>query len=397
MNLIDSAYGWVWFLQTPFLGDLLTGFSLMTVAVLVTTLCLRLALRVGGDYFGLVDHPGGHRAHRHPTPLIGGIAITVSMLLCCLVAHGLWGGQGLLEGPLPVALIAAMVLLLAVGVWDDARAISVRIRFGAQALAVAVLLGSGVAIFDIGIVSLDVLPWSWLALAVASLITLVAVVGCINAYNLVDGMDGLAAGLGAVTLAGLLWLVMWSGQAPTAMLVFAQLGALVGFLWLNLRVGRPRALVFLGDAGSTTLGLLLAYWVIVLSQPGVALLPPESALWLLGVPIVDTLRVMVERWARGGSPFKPGHDHLHHLLQGAGFSVNRALAVMLLVHGLMVVVGLAQAQLHFPPEIMVLGWALLLPVSMLGARRLRQVAMTSSGTLPAATLALAQQGRSGHR
>ncbi|MCG5498567.1 glycosyltransferase family 4 protein [Ectothiorhodospira variabilis] len=396
MNLIESADLWLWFTYTPYFLDALTGLSLLVVAVLITAMSLRWALRMGGDYFGLVDHPGGHRTHGHPTPLIGGIAITVSMLTCCLAAQWFITAQGWGAGILPGALIVALLLLLAVGVWDDARAISVRIRFGAQALAALVLVASGVMILDIGLATVDVLPWAWLAMAAAALITLVAVVGCINAYNLVDGMDGLAAGLGAVTLTGLLALVMWGGQASTAMLVFAQLGALLGFLWLNLRVGRPRALVFLGDAGSTTLGLLLAYWVIVLSQPGVALLPPESALWLLGVPIIDTLRVMIERWTRGDSPFNPGHDHLHHLLQGAGFSVNRSLAIMLGLQALMVAIGVGQTLLQYPPELLVLAWLALLPLSMMATRSLKRFTLAST-TRPTPQAMLTEQSRTGQR
>ncbi|MCG5512759.1 MraY family glycosyltransferase [Ectothiorhodospira shaposhnikovii] len=343
---------------------------MMLTAMIVVVVSLALSLKVGTDYFGLLDHPGAHKTHVTPTPLIGGIAVILTLLLCTLPVwawHLSGAGEVLL---LPPGVLSALLLLLVVGAVDDARPVSVRLRLVAQILAVGMMAWSGVLILDIGLFALnDVFGvWGW---AVAALVTLFAVVGCINAFNMIDGMDGLAAGLGVVSLAGLAAVLFMADLGAQGMLLLILLGALAGFLLLNMRLGRPRGLVFLGDAGSTTLGFLMAYWVIVMSQSTDALIPATAALWFLGLPVIDTLRVMLKRMAAGASPFQPGHDHLHHLLQARGLGVNQTLAVMLGVQAVMVGTGIWQALFATSALVMTLLWVALIAALTVTAEWLR--------------------------
>ncbi|MBK1673584.1 hypothetical protein CKO35_09745 [Ectothiorhodospira shaposhnikovii] len=374
MEGLAPSYHWSWVISIPGLLALM----LMMTALMIVVMLLKLWLMKGQTFYGLVDHPGAHRLHQNPTPLLGGIAVVLSLLICLGLAR-LWSAINGVEFALfPLGVLFALIMLLAVGVWDDARQISVRIRFAAQGLAAVALLLSGVVITDMGVIDLGA-DWGWLSLGMflGVGVTLFAIIGCINAFNLIDGMDGLAAGLGTVTLTGLAWVVLETRDAAGLMLVLTQLGALCGFLLLNARIGRPRALVFLGDAGSTTLGLLLAYWVIALSQSPVAAMPATAALWLLGIPIIDTLRVMFERMASGRSPFHPGHEHLHHLLLSTGIGVNSTLVTLLVMQGGMVMMGVWHASGHASPMVMVILWGLLVPASMILAWALRRLSRVS--------------------
>jgi UDP-GlcNAc:undecaprenyl-phosphate GlcNAc-1-phosphate transferase len=117
---------------------------------------------------------------------------------------------------------------------------------------------------------------------------------------------------------------------------------------LNARLFRHRALTFLGDGGSTFLGFTLACLLIEFAQGDEALIEPVTALWFLGLPLIDTLSLMIRRLLRGASPFSADRHHLHHLLCRARLRVNTTLVILLLGHGLLVLIGLAGVWLDVP-------------------------------------------------
>jgi UDP-GlcNAc:undecaprenyl-phosphate GlcNAc-1-phosphate transferase len=294
--------------------------SLITVPVLI-----RLARRVG-----LVDLPDARKQHAGAIPLVGGVAIFFATSIALTLA-GIWR-----EVPAGFVVAAAVILLL--GLLDDARDLGAVVRFGVQAAAVWFAVWSaGHLLPDLGrltgqqVIALN--TWS-------TMLTVVGILGVVNALNLLDGADGLAGGVAATAL---FWLIlvfsfaMNDGTHPAgayALPVLASVfGGVLGFLYFNLRRrARRRASVFLGDAGSLLLGFVLGWFVVGATiKPGTGDLPPAAALWLLWVPLYDTVGVMLRRLLAGRSPMRPDREHLHHLFQDLGFTprqtVNRLIAL----------------------------------------------------------------------
>ncbi|MDZ7809413.1 MAG: MraY family glycosyltransferase [Arhodomonas sp.] len=213
-----------------------------------------------------------------------------------------------------------MAALLALGIVDDARGMRGIIKLGFQvAVVTLVVVWGGVVIERVG-----ALPGiGTVSLGPAAVpFTIFALVGLINAVNMLDGLDGLAGG---VVLGGFGWLLLLAGLQGQSLHMAVSgllLAAVAAFLLLNARLPwRPRAEVFLGDAGSMSLGLALGWrhrWAFPRRRPQV--IGPVAYLWVVAVPVIDTLSLMVRRVLRGRHPFSADRDHLHHLFLRAGFT-----------------------------------------------------------------------------
>ncbi len=297
---------------------------------------------------GLVDHPKSRKIHGHATPLVGGLAI--------------FGGCvfGLLATPVALAefriLFGAGAALLLVGLLDDFRELSARSRFAAQILAaLGMVLGGGVEIASFG----QLLDSRVLLLGALGLpITVFCTVGVINAINMSDGVDGLAAGLICVALAALAAAALAADHYRVLPILGSVLAAMIIFLFSNFRPGRS-ARVFLGDAGTLWLGFLLAWLLIDLSQGPERVIDPVTALWLLAVPLMDTVFVMVERPRRGQSPFSAGQDHLHHLFLRASFSRVRSVVMLWLLAAMCAAAGLISQWMELPQSWRFYGFVIL--------------------------------------
>jgi UDP-GlcNAc:undecaprenyl-phosphate GlcNAc-1-phosphate transferase len=178
-------------------------------------------------------------------------------------------------------------------------------------------------------------------------LTIVGMVGVINAVNMTDGVDGLAGGLSILTFGALAYLTY-----PTDLAVSQQLitfvAVLLGFLIFNSRFfGRKRAAIFLGDGGSIFIGFAVAWYLISLSQGDHAVIKPVDALWLLAVPLIDTMTIMIRRIRHGRSPFSADREHLHHILMLAGFGANGTVLIILASHALFILIGIASIRYHF--------------------------------------------------
>ncbi len=274
------------------------------LAFVGTPLTRWLAHRVG-----MVDQPGLRKAHRSPIPLLGGLAMYASLMLAfLLLGNGNWirEGAGILGG--------ATILFLA-GLWDDRYGLPARAKFLPQVAAALVLVASGIQTQIFGNPWLDV-P-----------LTVFWVVGITNAVNMMDNMDGLAAGIAAVAAAFFFLLAALQGQGLVASLAAALLGATLGFLFYNF----SPAMTFMGDAGALTLGFLLAALGIKLNFVNL----PLASTWMapilvLGVLIFDTTLVTISRLRRGRSPFQGGSDHTSHRLTFLGLSAPRAVLTLYL-------------------------------------------------------------------
>jgi UDP-GlcNAc:undecaprenyl-phosphate/decaprenyl-phosphate GlcNAc-1-phosphate transferase len=335
---------------------LLAGAALAFVVTLVLVPVLRpVAIRVG-----LVDEPDARKRHQGTIPLVGGVAVFCGYMLA-LVALGqqeLWR----------VSEFWVWVGLLALGLWDDIRVMKVGVRVLVQVLLLILLCTySGMTLRNLGHLIGD---QPVLLEAMALPVTLIGLIGIKNGINLIDGVDGLA---GTQVLVVLFWFMVLAFDSHTFMLLWlcAPLGgAVLGFLAYNLRLpGRP-ARIFLGDHGSVFLGFTLGWFAVLGSQWSIPAFTPIEAVWVLGLPVLDTIRVMIARMARGLSPFAPGRDHLHHLLLDSGLSSNAVVLALLLASLAMGGVAWAGRLLGLSEMLLFLGFLALSLLYLVGVQYL---------------------------
>ena len=293
--------------------DLLVAF---TVVIIAMPVFIRLAPRLG-----LVDLPDDRKHHHGNVPLVGGLAIFLGLVITLGLRHS--SDQGLL------VLLGSGALLAAMGAWDDRRELSAFSRFLVQAIcATAMVLMAHVGLHSFGdLLGTGPLLLSWFEVPV----TIFCVVGITNATNMIDGMDGLSASLALVTLTGLSLAI---GQNAGALQDYPEIptliGAICGYLLFNLRLPwRGRALAFFGDAGTLLTGFLLAWLLIRHSQGPKPDIWPVTALWLIAIPLMDTLFLMIQRKRVGQSMFKADRSHLHHAFLRAGWSTNGTLLAII--------------------------------------------------------------------
>lgn len=292
------------------------GFA-FTITVLAVMWLLPLARR-----FGWVDHPnGGRKDHAEPTPVIGGIAVYIGLIVTTLIFLG--------DQAVPRSYVLSATLLVIVGALDDRFDLSWRVRILAQIAAALILtVIGGVRADHLGpVFGPPDVEFGWLSLP----ISVVGIVGLINALNMIDGIDGL---LGSLVLASVLMFItagIYAGGPPVVWRSFMVLGAVGGFLLYNLRYGgKRRARLFMGNAGSMLLGFTIAHISFRLTQNHAHPVTPVLAPYLVAVPVIDCLVLLARRLRQGRSPFAADRDHVHHLLLDAGFSVNQTVAVLVL-------------------------------------------------------------------
>ncbi len=249
---------------------------------------------------------------------------------------------------LPV-LLAGMTLLTLVGLYDDLFSLRPALRFLFQIGAILLMALAG----DVTLASLgNLFGWGSILLGDFTIpLTIFAVVGVINAFNMIDGLDGLAGGL---ALLATLCMIVLNLLAPTAggtsiSALSALALVITGFLCFNLRhPWRTRAEVFMGDAGSTMLGFVLGWFLVYLSQGREAVMAPVTAIWIVALPLMDTVAVMTRRIRAGHSPFAADRQHLHHLLLGLGLTDGRVSAILLVAAALAATGGVLAWWLDVP-------------------------------------------------
>ncbi|MDH4023163.1 MAG: undecaprenyl/decaprenyl-phosphate alpha-N-acetylglucosaminyl 1-phosphate transferase [Gammaproteobacteria bacterium] len=324
------------------------------VALLATVLLIAvlrpLAVRVG-----LIDLPNERKNHGAPTPLVGGLAIYSGLVIGFFLCRD--GPTSLAETEI-YSFFGAGLLLVVVGVIDDFVELSPLIKFAAQILAALLMIfGAGIVLTDLGALTPT---GSLLQLGILAIpFTIFATLGIINALNMSDGLDGLSGSLSLTSLSGLIIAAYLWGENADVTLVLSLGAAILGFLLFNRRLlGRQRASIFMGDAGSMFLGLALTWFAISLSQGEARALRPSAALWFLMVPIFDAVSMMLRRIRKGRSPFAADREHLHHVFLLAGYSVNETVAIMVGFASLGVFAGLASIY-YAVPELIVSGGFLL--------------------------------------
>ena len=290
--------------SAPWLGYAM-GFVVASGLVLVLTPVARtLALRLD-----IVDQPGGYKQQERAVPYLGGVAIAVAAFTGVVVSEAV---RGVPSWGQAVVVLGMCAVLVGVGFADDVRNLPPLPRLVVQALAalVVIMLGARVQLVDSALAE--------------TVLTTVWVVGITNGMNLLDNMDGLAAGVTAVSSGWLFVMAAGNGQYLVAGLLAAMIGASLGFLRHNFHP----ATIYMGDAGSLCIGFLLAVAAMRLRFNA-----PIEYTWLvpvlaLGLPILDTSYVTVTRVARGKNPFSGGRDHISHRLVQVGFTVRGAVGIL---------------------------------------------------------------------
>jgi len=292
-------------------------------ALVLTPLVARIALKLG-----IVDRPGPRRIHPRPIPRMGGVAILLAMLGPIIPVMLLSNAVGSAFREIQtrvIAMLAASVAMVLVGLVDDVRGLRSRFKFLAQIAAAAVVCAFGIRIETVSVEGLFTLHFGWLAWP----ITILWIVSITNAVNLIDGLDGLAAGIAAVACGVIAVLAISAGQTVMAVLMLALLGSLMGFVVFNFNPAR----IFMGDSGSMFVGFVLATTSVMCAVKSQALVGLALPALALGVPIFDTLFSMLRRILERRSLFSPDRGHIHHRLLDLGL---RHRHVVLIMYGLTV-------------------------------------------------------------
>ncbi|MDX1303678.1 UDP-N-acetylglucosamine--undecaprenyl-phosphate N-acetylglucosaminephosphotransferase [Photobacterium sp.] len=276
-------------------------------------------LRKFARRIGLVDKPNERKHHSGSVPLVGGIAICITLAQYLYYNPTLLADSGLYA--------FCIIVLTTVGALDDKFDVSFKLRFLIQgALSICMIYFAGLELQTLG----NMIGFGAIDLGVFGyFITVLAVIGAINAFNMVDGIDGLLGGLSIVTFGGLALMLTYDGQSELAYICLVIIIAIVPYILLNLGAFGRRRKVFMGDAGSMLIGFTVIWMLLLASQNGTKPpLRPVTALWLIAVPLMDMAAIMIRRVRRGDSPFKPDREHLHHIFQRLGLnSVQTLIAI----------------------------------------------------------------------
>jgi UDP-GlcNAc:undecaprenyl-phosphate GlcNAc-1-phosphate transferase len=282
--------------------------------------------------FGIMDVPTARKVHGRPIPRIGGVAIFFSFVLPFMGAFFVYTGllKEVLVNPAVMWLGAGGLIVFLLGLWDDIRRLPALVKFGVQVAAAIVAYAGGLRIDGIFLPGGYVVTFQYFPL----IITVFWFVLVVNATNLIDGLDGLAAGVVFFSALVLLVLAVLGGRFVVAMGFAALAGSTLGFLRYNFNP----ASIFMGDGGSYFLGYMLAGLSIMGSMKGqttVALLIPIVA---MGEPLIDAIIAPIRRFVRGRPMFQPDKGHLHHRLMSLGVNHRNTVLIM---YGATVVLGVA--------------------------------------------------------
>lgn len=285
-------------------------FASLLLSLLLVPLALRFALRRG-----VMDHPGGYKQQAQPIPYLGGMAMLVAFVVAI-------GGAAIVRPPVAgrtdlLVILGAALVLAMVGLLDDLYGLGVAVRLVATVAAAVALWFGGTQIQLTGVVAVD------------ATLTVLWIVGITHALNLLDNMDGLSAGVSLIAAGAFFTIAALNGQFLIAALSLALAGCAAGFL----RHNRYPARIYMGDAGSLFLGLMLAVLGIRLRFGAPQYITVFVPVVVLTVPLLDTALVTIARWREGRHVLVGGADHVSHRLVRLGLPVPGA---VVLIYGIAV-------------------------------------------------------------
>jgi len=305
-------------------------FSVSLVSVFVLR---RLAIRIN-----LVDSPDHRKNHDGEVPLVGGISIFLGVASTFLFFPVL--GQQL------TALVIASILIVAIGLLDDHYDIKVRYRLFMQFLAAMVItIGGDMMIRDLGMLGFG----GNVGLGFFSLpFTVFVIMVAINAFNFLDGIDGLTGLMFLVSVSAMIILALVvADSAQSYIIPMTFIVAVIPYMCFNLGLLGKHNRVFLGDAGSMLLGLVVVWLLIRHTQGASKIYSPVTAVWIIAIPLMDMLAIVARRSRNGKAPFEPDRNHLHHLFMDRGMSGRKALLVIGSLSILFAAIGIFSEKYQF--------------------------------------------------
>lgn len=290
------------------------------VAYALAPLVARLSVRVGA-----VDHPDARKIHRQPMPRLGGLSVIVAVGVIVVFAPTVGGETWGMPPVLGLGLLLGLIPIVAVSLVDDIRPVPARIKFVCHLIGAGLAVAAGITLPE----HIHVLGYELAIGPLALPISLVWLIGVTNAFNIIDGLDGLAAGLAFISAMAVSAVFVTGGQPASAILPLALAGALAGFLPYNLYPAR----IFLGDTGATAIGFTLAVVALKGGATTSAGFAAATPMLIMGLPIADTLVAITRRllhWAehRVGGVFQPDRNHVHHRLLALGLNHRNAVLVL---------------------------------------------------------------------
>lgn len=280
---------------------LATFFLSGAVAIVLTPIIRKIALALG-----IVDKPGGRKVHRQNMPTLGGIAIAAGFFAGISVAFKAVPGAMYIFSLKFSGLCVGSAMILLLGIIDDVRPLKAKIKLAVQVIAASVLIGCGFSVQEVTI------PFfGKLSLGISGAVfSMLWIIGITNAINLLDGLDGLAAGVSAISSFFIFMSAVDQHNYVVAFLAFALAGACAGFLPFNFYPAR----IFMGNPGSMFLGFILAAISVISFQKSSTIITLFIPVIALGVPIIDTALAIVRRLVKKRRIFQADKEHIHHKL-----------------------------------------------------------------------------------
>jgi UDP-GlcNAc:undecaprenyl-phosphate GlcNAc-1-phosphate transferase len=296
---------------------------------------------------GLVDEPNGRKTHSGMVPLTGGVAIYGAVIIASLITD-VWFKNGSL-------FFTAATLIVLLGMLDDKFELSAKGRLLCQ-FGVAAIMAMAAQNYITSLGNITGFGDLYLGLG-GYFFTLICVVGVINAFNMIDGIDGLAGGMSLIVLLAVVFLLLLSDNSQAIMAPMMVIAAIVPFMAFNLSWrGFKGNKIFLGDSGSMFVGLTIVWLLVDFTQGAQAALRPVAAIWIIGLPLMDMAAIMFRRAKKGQSMLKPDRHHLHNIFMRAGFSSRRSLAAILLMGCCFALIGIIGELYNIPEYMMFWGF-----------------------------------------
>ena len=299
------------------------------IALIVTYICTPL-VRTLAVKIGAIDAPDARKVHQVSIPRLGGLAIYIGYMVSLLYSvKDISSVKGLLIGS---------VILVAVGIWDDVKQIGPKTKLLGQIVAALML-----PIFDNAIHFISIGDHMLYLEYLSIPLTVFWIVGFTNIVNLIDGLDGLAAGISLIACIAICIVTLQMGQVDLACITLALAGAACGFLRYNFNPAK----IFMGDTGSMLLGYTMAAISVMGSVKTAATVGLVVPVIVLGLPILDTLFAIVRRRINGRPVFQPDKGHLHHRLLAMGLTQKQAVLLMYAITAVLGCVSIVAAKADF--------------------------------------------------
>ncbi len=341
---------------------MLTGFDVMTLIIaFVSAAALLVLMTPFAHQLGLVDHATARKQHVGNIPLTGGVAIYGGVLIASILTDVWFKNSSWF--------LTASFLIVLLGMLDDKFDLSAKGRLLCQFIVAAIMawaaqnyITSLGDIFGFGSVDLGIFGYFF---------TLICVVGVINAFNMIDGIDGLAGGICLVVLLCVISLLSIANNTKAMIVPLMIIATLIPFLAFNLSIkGFKGNKIYMGDSGSMFVGLAVVWLMVDFTQGAEPAIRPITAVWILGLPLLDMAAIMYRRARKGQSVLKPDRQHLHFICMRAGLTSRQSLLLLLFIGFTFASIGIAGEVFKVPEYLMFWSFIILIGVYSLVLQRI---------------------------